>query len=518
MKAMNGAQSLVRTLLAGGIDTCFANPGTSEMHFVAALDQVPGMRCVLCLFEGVATGAADGYARMTGKPAATLLHLGPGLANGLANLHNARKAQVPLVNIVGDHAIYHLYEEAPLTSDVAGFARPVSHWVRSSKAATEVSADGAAAIAAAKSNGGQVATLILPANTAWEEANAAVAVTPAPAPRPLVEDRAVAPIVEVLRSKEAAVLFLGGAGLSERGLHAAGRVAAKTNVRLLAPTSNARIARGVGRVPIPTLPYPLQEAIENLKDVRHLILAGSQRPVAYFAYPGKPAFATPVDCQIHTLVKPEEDVVEALERLAHALDAKSAPHLAQKRLRAEKLSGPMTPESFAAVIAQMIPDQAIVADESLSFGRGLLPATSNSAPHDWLQLTGGAIGIGLPLATGAALACPDRKVMCLQADGSGMYTLQSLWTHAREGLDIVTLILANRTYATLRGELVNVGVTNPGPNALAMLDLHKPILDWTSLAEGMGVEASRAEDTEGLMFQLEKALGRHGPSLIEVVI
>ncbi|HEY0527151.1 MAG TPA: acetolactate synthase large subunit [Stellaceae bacterium] len=515
---MNGAESLVRTLVAGGIDVCFTNPGTSEMHFVAALDSVDGMRCVLGLFEGVVTAAADGYARMADKPASTLLHLGPGLANGLANLHNARRARTPIVNIVGDHATYHRQHDAPLTSDVEGVARPFSHWVLTSPDSRSVARDGAAAIAAALTPPGQIATLILPADTAWNDAPDGPAAVPPVPSRAAASAEAVDAAARAIRSGEPAVLFIGGVALRERGLDLAGRIAAKTGVRLLAPTSNGRIERGAGRVAVDRLPYAVDRAVATLAGTRHLILAGAPAPVAFFAYPGKPSLIAPPDCAVRTLALPEEDVIGALEALADALGARTGTPPLLQPYEPPPLppgEGAITPDALAATVAALLPEHAVVVDESITIGRAFFPPTRGARPHDWLHITGGAIGIGLPLAAGAAIACPDRKVVVLQADGSAMYTVQALWTQAREGLDVTTVILNNRAYETLRGELANVGAKNAGRKALDMIDLDRPTLDWISIARGMGVEAGRAETLDELRRQLAAGLRSPGPYLID---
>jgi acetolactate synthase-1/2/3 large subunit len=514
---MNGAESLVRTLVAGGVEICFSNPGTSEMHFVAALDRVEGMRCVLGLFEGVVTAAADGYARMADKPASTLLHLGPGLANGLANLHNARRARTPIVNIVGDHATYHRQYEAPLTSDIEGVARPFSDWVLTSPDSRVVARDGAAAIAAAMTPPGRIATLILPADTAWNEAPDGPAAVPPIPPRSAAALEAIDAAARAIRGGEPAVLFIGGVALRGRGLDLAGRIAAKTGVRLLAPTSNARIERGTGRVAVDRLPYAVDKAVATLAGVRHLILAGAPAPVAFFAYPGKPSLIAPPDCAVQTLARPEEDVIGALEALADAVGARGTPPLLQLYEPAPPPpgEGAITPDALAATVAALLPEQAIVTDETITVGRNFFPLTRGAHPHDWLHITGGSIGIGLPLAAGAAIACPDRKVVSLQADGSAMYTVQALWTQAREGLDITTVILNNRSYATLRGELANVGAQNPGRKALDMIDLDRPTLDWIAIARGMGVEAGRATTLDELRRQFAAGLRSPGPYLID---
>jgi acetolactate synthase I/II/III large subunit len=515
---MNGAESLARTLVAGGVNVCFTNPGTSEMHFVAALDKVEGIRCVLGLFEGVVTGAADGYWRMADKPAATLLHLGPGLGNGLANLHNARKASSGIVNIVGEHATYHIKHDAPLTSDIEGIARPVSGWVRTSPSARAVAADGAAAIAAARTPPGQVATLILPADTAWNEADGVAAAVPPVAARVSVSADTIERCAVALRSGQPAMLMLTGLAVREQGLALAGRIATATGARLIAQGSNARIQRGAGRVPIERLPYPVDQALAVLKNVRHLIRVGAKAPVAFFAYPDKPSVLTPDGCQIHQLSTIAEDSIGALEALAEAVGAKKNGEVVQLAQRPALPTGPLTPDTLAAALGALLPEGAIVADESVTSGRGFFKATAAAPPHDWMNNMGGSIGFGMPLATGAAVACPDRKVLCLEGDGSGMYTLQALWTQAREGLDVTTVVFANRTYAILRHELSGVGAGTPGRKAADMLDIGRPDLDWVALARGMGVPASRATTAEEFTKALGAGLAAPGPYLIEAVL
>src|ERR687890_29060 len=473
------------------------------------------VRCVVGLFEGVATGAADGYARMADKPASTLLHLGPGLANGLANVHNARRAHSPMVNIVGDHATYHKQHDAPLTSDIEGAARPFSDWVLTSCDSRSVARDGAAAGAAAMAPPGRIATLILPADASWNEADG-------PAPLPPVEGRApVAPeaisdVARVLRSGEPAVLFLGGHALREVGLMLAGRIGAKTGARLLAQTLNARVERGAGRVAIDFLPYPVDEAIATLADARHLVLVGSEAPVAFFAYPDKPSVLKPPQCETHRLATPGEDIVGALEALAEELGAPQSAPLQAPEKYPPPSGEAITQEAAAAALGTLLPEGAIVVDEALSAARTFMLRTRGAAAHDYLQVTGGAIGIGVPLATGAAIACPDRKVICLQADGSAMYTVQALWTQAREGLDVTTVVLDNRSYAILKGELANVGAGTTGRKADDLMELARPALDWIAIARGMGVEAGRARTMEEFNRLLATGLGSQGPCLIDL--
>lgn len=512
---MNGAESLVHTLLACGVDTCFANPGTSEMHFVAALDRIPGMRCVLGLFEGVVTGAADGYARMQDRPAATLLHCGPGLANGLANLHNARRARSPIVNLVGDQATYHRPLDAPLTADTEGWARPVSAWTRTAAHAATVGGDCAVAVQAACSAPGGIATLILPSDTCWDEGG--VVGTPLPVPAaPQASPDAIQGAVRALRSGEPAMLILGGGALRAAALDMAASILAATGARMLAQTSNARIARGAGRASINRVPYPVDQAVAALAGVKHLILVGATAPVGFFAYPNKPGTMAPPDCQVHVLARPEQDAPDALARVAAALDARPVRQPSGIQ-RPEPARGAVTSEAVAQSLAALLPDEAVIVDESVSFGRAFFPGTHGAAPHDWLQITGGAIGCGIPLATGAAIGAPGRRIVALQADGSAMYTLQGLWTQARERLDVTTVILSNRQYAILLGEYQGVGA-NPGRTALDMLDIGNPDLDWVRLANGMGVEAARAETMEAFADLFGQANAHPGPFVIELVI
>jgi acetolactate synthase-1/2/3 large subunit len=514
---MNGAESLVHTLLAGGVDVCFTNPGTSEMHFVAALDKIEGMRCVLGLFEGVVSGAADGYARMAGKPAATLLHLGPGLGNALANLHNAKKARSPMVNVVGEHATYHIQYNTPLTSDIEGIARPVSAWVKSSPDSASVGRDGAGAIAAARTPPGQIATLILPADTAWGE-DGVVGKVPAIPARESVEADTVDAVAERLRGGDRILLLLGADALFEWPLELAGDIAAATGCDVMAECFNSRTQRGAGRLSVRRVPYPVPQALALLKDYRQIVLIGAGPPVAFFAYPDMPGPLHPEGCEISTLARAEEDCVGALQALAEAVGAKPGGAKLQSASRPERPSGPINLDALAAAIGALLPEGAIVVDESVTSGRGLFPFTAGAPPHDWLQNRGGSIGLGMPMATGAAIACPERKVVCLEGDGSGMYTVQALWTQAREGLDVTTLLFANQSYNILKGELANVGAGNPGPRAQDMLTLDRPALDWVEIARGMGVEAARVETADELCRAIEHGLAVQGPYLVEIMI
>ncbi len=513
---MNGAQALIETLVASGVDVCFTNPGTSEMHFVAALDAVPEMRAILALFEGVATGAADGFGRMAGRPAATLLHLGPGLGNGLANLHNARRAHTPVVNIVGDHATSHHVYDAPLESDVESLARPVSAWYRSSPSAAHVAPDAAQAVAAAFGPPGGVATLVLQADVSWNPAPGPAAPV-APASRNLPAPDAVTRAAKALRSGEPAALLLGGTALRRRGLEAGAAAAQATGAKLLAETFPAVLERGAGIPAVERLGYLAEFTLAQLTGIRHLVLVDTTAPVSFFAYPATPGSLVPDGCELHVLAAAGDDAEAALEALVEELGARTTP-TRPALARPERPTGPLTAETVAAAIGALLPDGAVVSDEANTSGLFIPGATAGAPPHTWLCLTGGAIGQGLPVATGAAVACPDRKVLALEADGSAMYTLQALWTQAREGLDVTTVVLDNHSYAILALELSRVGVEAAGPKATGILELDRPALDFVALARGLGVPATRATTAEEFTVQLEQALASPGPNLIHALV
>jgi acetolactate synthase-1/2/3 large subunit len=511
---MNGAESLARTLLACGVDTCFANPGTSEMHFVAALDRVPGIHCVLALFEGVATGAADGYARMAGKPAATLLHCGPGLANGLSNLHNARRARVPLVNIVGDQATYHAPLDPPLAAETETWARPISAWLRTATAPGQVGEYAAEAVHAARTPPGGIATLILPSDASWSDGGVVQGPLRVPAPA-TVANATLDEAARILGSGAATMLFLGGDALGAKPLADAHRIAAATGARVMAETFCTRMERGRGRFAIERLPYNVEPGLAALAGIRHLILVGADDPVAFFAYPDMPGRFAPPEAKVTTLTARGEDSADALRRLADRL---AAPQLAAPERRAPgPATGAITQATVGQTLAALLPEDAVVVEEGVTFGFGLYPPMADAAPHDYLRLVGGAIGDGLPLATGAAVGAPGRRVIGLQADGSALYTVQALWTQARERLDITTVILSNRRYAILDGELAAVGAV-PGPASRALFDLGNPDMDWVRIANGFGVEAARAETIEAFADVFAHANSRPGPFLIELVI
>ncbi|MEH6583739.1 MAG: acetolactate synthase large subunit [Halioglobus sp.] len=515
---MNGAESLLGTLVNHGVDVCFTNPGTSEMHFVAALDEVEGIRCVLCLFEGVLSGAADGYARMARKPASTLLHLGPGLGNALANIHNAKKGYLPMVNIVGDHATYHLEYDAPLTSDIEGIARPVSHWVRTSASAEDIAVD--AAEACHQASQGKIATLVLPADVSWgDNPNGAVPET-AVAHAPKVDASRIEEAARKLQSGGNCMLMIGGREVDvQRGLMMS-RIGKACSARASTDTFPTRVARGAGSADIERLPYLAELAIDHIKDVEHLILIGAKAPVSFFAYPNVPSAIAPEACEQFVLATPDEDIDHVLEALLEALDAVDSVPSVHPLDIPELPTGVLDANSVAVALTALLPEGAIVVDEGITSALACFPMMATAQPHDWLNQTGGAIGWGLPAAVGAAIACPKNKVLCLEGDGSAMYTIQSLWTMAREQLDITVVIFNNRKYSILELEFARTGARGgtPGPKAASTLDIGTPDMDFVAMAQGMGVNATRATTAEEFNVQLQAAFASGGPHLIDAIV
>jgi acetolactate synthase-1/2/3 large subunit len=514
---MNGAESLVATLVDQGVDICFANPGTSEMHFLAALGNNPKMRSVLCLFEGVATGAADGWYRMKDKPASTLLHLGPGLANGLANIHNAKRASSGMVNVVGEHSVSHLKYDPPLTSDIEGLSRPLSHWVRRAESSNTIAWDTAQAVAKASEHPGQIATLILPGDTSWQQvANVPVLPPAVAAGRKVPSTERVEHVARVLRSGEPTLIILANKATRGAALEKAGRVAAATGAQLGSQFFTARIERGAGRVPIARIPYAVAQAAAFLKDFKHIVTLETREPVAFFAYPDKPSLLKAEGTQVHALVEADEDSELAFDMLLQALGTAGTAPLVQPRIETPVPTGALNPTSIAHALAAALPEHCIVVDESLTTGRESMSLTMGALPHDLINNMGGSIGYATPVATGAALACPDRRVFCMVGDGSAMYTIQSLWTQAREGLNVTTIIFANNSYAILKAEYANMGAGTPNERALSMIDIDKPSIDWLAMATSMGVPAIAVETAESFHKALIDSTREPGPCLIEV--
>src|SRR6266702_3432197 len=512
---MNGAESLVATLADQGVDICFANPGTSEMHFLKALEN-PRMKSVLCLFEGVCTGAADGYYRMKDAPASTLLHLGPGLANGLANIHNAKRASSGMVNIVGEHSAAHLKYDPPLMSDIEGLARPLSHWVRRVESPGAVAWDVATAVSKASEHPGQIATLILPGDTSWQDAGAQV-VLPRSVARANTPDAArIEHIAQVLRSGEPTLMILAGRSTRGRALELAGKLKAATGCRIATQFFSARIERGAGRVTLERIPYAVDAAIDYLRGFKHIITVETTEPIAFFSYPDKPSLLKSPGTSVHSLVEMGEDGAAGLAMLVEALGATNTAAVPQQRADTTPPTGALGPASIAQALAAALPENCILVDESLTTGRETMGLTVGAAPHDLINNMGGSIGYGTPVATGAALACPDRRVFCMVGDGSAMYTIQSLWTQARENLNITTIIFANNSYAILKAEYANMGAGAPGERALSMIDIDKPRIDWLAMAKSMGVPAVAVETAEGFHKALIDSTGESGPCLIEV--
>lgn len=514
---MNGAESLVTTLVNGGVDVCFTNPGTSEMHFVAAVDEVEGMRTILCLFEGVASGAADGYARMAEKPASTLLHLGPGLGNALANIHNAKKGNSPMVNIVGDHATYHLQYDAPLTSDIEGIAGPVSHWVHTGNDPRKLAKDTANAVVAAGDT--DIATLVLPADVSWSEEAGAPEIPVKTTAKQIINQDALNKAATALASGESCMLMIGGCNVSPERSEALSRISRATGARVSTDVFPVRIARGEGCAALERLPYLAELAIDHIKDVKHLILIGAASPVSFFAYPGVSSVIQSEDCDVTMLASPRDDIDGVLTALVEQF-ADSVEPVRNAAEVPPMPEGDLTADAVASLVARHLPADAVVVDEGATSTISIYDMLKGAAPHDYLSLTGGSIGWGLPAAAGAAVACPDRKVICLEGDGSAMYTIQALWTMARENLDVTVVVYNNQKYSILELEFMRTGARGgvPGPKAAAMLDISSPVMDFVAMAQSMGVTASRATTIEEMDAQLSEAMTQRGPRLIEAVV
>jgi acetolactate synthase-1/2/3 large subunit len=513
----NGAKALIKTLSDSGIDTCFTNPGTSEMHFVAALDG-SDMRAVLCLFEGVATGAADGYARIANKPAATLLHLGCGLGNGLANLHNARKARVPMVNIVGDHAGYHKQYDAPLESDIETIARNVSSWIRTCPSTEQIGADAAEAVEVAYKAPQQISTLILPADVSWGEGAIASKADLSPtidsAPAELIRQ-----ISDVLltRGKKTAIL-LGRRVLLEEGLVAAAKISEKTGAKLFCEVFPTRLQRGAGLPFVERIAYLAELAAVQLKGYEHLIIIDTKAPVSFFAYPGKESYLVPDRCKVHHLVSDDQDALVSLQAIVDTVDARDVKSTLQPANRPALPAGKLNAVKVCQAVGALMPKNVIISDEAQTSGLKLSTYTAGCPRHDVLTLTGGAIGQGLPVAIGAAIAGNDQPVIALVGDGSVMYTIQSLWTLMNEYLDVTVIVLNNRSYAILNIELERVGAKGDGPKAKSQLDLSKTPIDFVAMAKGMGMPAKKATTAEEFNDALAAAIREPGPHLIDAIV
>jgi acetolactate synthase-1/2/3 large subunit len=513
-RAVTGADVLVRTAARAGVRVCFANPGTTEMPLVAALDRVPGIRAVLGLHENVCTGAADGYARITGHAAMTVLHLGPGLANGLANLHNARRANTPVVNVVGDHASWHLAYDAPLTSDIAALAATVGA-VYPVASRAEVGTVTREAIEDAHRTPG-VSTVIVPADHQQLHAPEPLTGPVTRTARPRVSSECVKnAAARLLTAGRGAVLLLGGTALTRTGQVAAGRVAASTGATLYSETFPACAERG-GLPDIDRLPYFPETAAAALGDAEAVVVVGAADPVAYFGYDGIPSVLTRPGTLVRLALR-HEDAEEALLELADLIgtDAPAAP---AATIDLPDDAAALDGRSVGQVVASCLPEDAIVSVEGGTCGYPFYSASAAAAPHTVLTNTGGAIGQGLPTALGAAIAAPDRPVIALQSDGGGLYTAQALWTMSREHTNVIVLIAANHTYGVLRTELKRHGNPEFGPQAGALTSLADPCVDWVTLANGFGVPACRATHVAQLRAAFSKALAVGGPYLIEMAL
>lgn len=510
----NGAQLLLEAAHAAGVEICFANPGTTELTLVHALQRVPSIRPVLGLFEGVCTGAADGYSRVSGRVALTLLHLGPGFANGIANLHNARRAHSSIVNIIGDHATWHLRYDAPLTSDIESLASPVSGAVVRMGSVSGIASDVAAAFDAAVAAPGAVTTIIAPTDImdAVVEAPTPASATGA-ATHPAIDEAALSAAAAALTGEGARILLLGGNALGERALRAAHRIATATGARLVMEPYPAIATLGGDLPRVERQAYFPDDVLRQFGEAR-VILAGARAPISYFGYEGLPSELVTPD-RLVTFTTAGHDGAAALEALAERIAAPAAePVVPAAPVRSEPGIA-LTADIIIDEIVAQLPEDAVISLEGSTLGAPYFRNAHRAPRHRVMTNTGGAIGQGLPCAVGAALAAPQSRIVALQSDGSGHYTLQSLWTMARERLPVTIVIAANHRYGILQTELTRADVPLDQSAVERLTRLDNPCADWTALAAGYGVPAVRVETPADFAATLRRGLGEDGPLLIQ---
>jgi acetolactate synthase-1/2/3 large subunit len=456
---------------------------------------------------------------MLDKPAMTLLHLGPGFANGIANLHNARRAKSPVLNVIGEHATWHLNVDPPLAMDIESLVRTVSGWWRTNKSARDIPGDVAEAVAAARV--GQVATLIVPHDNQETEGEGHPIKMPHVSFDPLEPD-SIEAAAKRLRTSRKVALLLGGRALRKSGLDAAARIRKMTGCDLFSPAQFGYMERGVGLPFVERIPYFPEKATARLSGYGIILLAGAPEPVTFFGYPGIKSQILADEQERITLCTDRQDVVQALENLADALSGTSTfgadDAVLTKMNRPPLPDGELTGQKACLTLAALQPENAILIDEAITARFMDFPFVGELPPHSLLSIAGGSIGFGIPCATGAAIACPDRLVIDLQADGSALYTIQGLWTQAREGLNVITLICSNRSYRILQMELTRAGIPSLGPNARALTELTNPAIDWVKAARGFGVPGVTVSTVKDLARELSGALAGSGPRLIEMLL
>ena len=514
--AANGATVLLRALQAGGADICFANPGTTELTIVAALAEVPEIRPVLCLFEGVCTGAADGYARISGKIPLTLLHLGPGFANGIANLHNARRAHSKIVTIIGDHATWHLEHDAPLTSDIESLARPVAVDVVRIHSSDSIAEGAVRALTSTSSGSGGPATIIVPTDVMDASTTDSLRVSAFhPGRTEPVTSTAIEKAAAACRGGKEVILLLGGDALAIEGQSAAAAIATATRARLVMEPYPAVVTLGGDLPRIERQAYFPDDVIRQFGEAT-VILAGARRPISYFGYEDYPSVLVPED-RLVVLSRPGEDGVSALKALADQLGATQPCNERPESGHAAPLdaSAPLTPNAIVEELLVQLPEDSVISLEGSTLGGPWLREAYRARRHRVMTNTGGAIGQGLPCALGAAFGAPGSRVIALQSDGSAHYTVQALWTMAREKLPVTIILAANHRYGILQTELKRADTPLDDPAVASLTRLDDPRTDWTALAAGYGVAAVRATTVAEFREGLMRALSADGPLLIQ---
>lgn len=516
MSKHTGADVMFEALYQGGAEICFANPGTTEMTMVSALARNGKIRSVLSLFEGVCTGAADGYNRVSGKVPLTLLHLGPGFANGIANLHNARRAGSRIINVIGDHATWHLAYDAPLTSDIESLASPVSRQViRMASTATIVQDVDLAFAATCEAEGG-AATLIVPTDVIDAEASRnAQQLVAQPWSGAVVGEERIAEAKAALAGAQDVIVLLGGNALTEAGVRAGAAVAAHLGGRLLMEPYPAIVTLGGDLPAVERQAYFPDDVIAQMGNAT-VVLAGSLMPISYFGYEGWPSQLVAEE-RLVRLAGPEHDAVGALLDLGEALGARTlaVQAAAEPSAPTADRGAALTPPLVVEELLAQLPHDAIISLEGSTLGGPWLRNAHRARRHRVITNTGGAIGQGLPCAVGAALAEPEARVVSLQSDGSAQYTLQALWTMAREKLPVTVIMAANHRYAILQTELTRAEAPLDDAVIAGLTLLDNPRVDWTALAAGYGVKAVRVTTTGELEAALAEGLAHDGPMLIQ---
>ena len=520
MRKMNGAAAFFKSIVDNGIDTIFACPGTSEMQVV---DEVgySNLRVVLCLFENSVTGMADGYARMLDKPALGMVHVTCGLTNALANMHNARIANSRMIIFGGgvhvahevNEPVHSMLQRQPYVAQIA------AQCVIEARSPDQLAAAATQALKASNDGAGKIVYVYGPNNAVWGESSFQGKLTSSAEQRQRVSTATISSIADTLKAGKKTAFILDNLALREEGLEILGRIAEGAGGRLFREWLPSRIAMGAGRVRTETLPYGGAEGRELLSEFDQIVLVGAKIPVCPFSYENQPWVKIPENCNVHTLATADHDILAALEELATQLDLPEKASNRYNRKPGEPPTGPLSGNSIVQSLSILMPADSIVLDEAMLENVMFPLLMDGAAPFDFMAACpGGAIGAGPPVACGAAIACPNRKVILLEGDFSLMQGNTALWSMAQHNLDICVINYNNEGSASLSTELARVRQGEAQPKSIELLRIRKPTIDYAAMAESMGVPASRAETAEEFHLQLTKAMSTKGPHFIDANI